>query len=167
MSETDPELLAAHALEGTDPSIASTVNQGDFLVAGRNFGTGSSRETAPRALLAAGFAGIIAESVARIFFRNCLNIGLPVFWVSEALSHFSEGDLLEVDPGTGLVRNLDSGFTAQAQELPEFIQAIVREGGLINYARTRLGRSLLSSDPGDLAGGPPTPAGQREARKDK
>ncbi|MGZ3391559.1 MAG: LeuD/DmdB family oxidoreductase small subunit [Isosphaeraceae bacterium] len=149
MAETDREVLAAHALEGADPGLAARVHPGDFLVAGRNFGTGSSRETAPRALLAAGFGGIIADSVARIFFRNCINLGLPVFWVPAARKHFSDGDLVEVEPASGLVRNLQTGFSAQSQELPEFIQAIVSEGGLINYAKGRLGRSLISSDLGD------------------
>jgi 3-isopropylmalate/(R)-2-methylmalate dehydratase small subunit len=162
MVETDPEVLAAHALEGVNPRIVSTVQPGDLLVAGANFGTGSSRETAPRALLAAGFAGIVAQSVARIFFRNCINIGLPVFWVPDALRHFSDGDRIEVDQASGLVRNLESEFSAQSQELPEFIQAIVKEKGLVNYAKTRLGRSLISLEADKPAGAGPNRPGRGE-----
>ena len=162
MAEADTEVLAAHALEGADPAIAATVEAGDVLVAGSNFGTGSSRETAPRALLAAGFGGIVAESVARIFFRNCINIGLPVFWIPSALSHFSDGDLVEIEPASGVVRNLETGFTGQSERLPEFIQAIVTEGGMVNYARTRLGKSLISSELGTDSATDPRVAGTNQ-----
>jgi 3-isopropylmalate/(R)-2-methylmalate dehydratase small subunit len=147
MSATDPTVLAAHAFEGLDPALREKLNPGDILVTGENFGTGSSREAAPRALQAAGFAAIVAESFARIFFRNCINIGLPVFWLPDARRHFHDGEMIEIDATSGVIRNTSSGAEAGSQPLPDFIQALVEHGGLIEYAKTRIGQSLVFSEP--------------------
>jgi len=148
MSTTDSAVLAARALEGLDPTLRENLNPGDILVTGTNFGTGSSREAAPRALQAAGFAAIVAESFARIFFRNCINIGLPVFWLPDARLMFHDDEIIEIDATSGVIRNTRTGIEAQSQPLPDFIQALVEHGGLIEYAKTRIGQSLVFSEPG-------------------
>lgn len=150
MSATDPAVLAVHAFEGLDPTVREKLNPGDILVTGENFGTGSSREAAPRALQAAGFAAIVAESFARIFFRNCINIGLPVFWLPDARVSFHDGEMIEIDTTNGVIRNLSRGAEARSQPVPAFIQALVEHGGLIEYAKTRIGQSLVFSEPGQL-----------------
>jgi 3-isopropylmalate/(R)-2-methylmalate dehydratase small subunit len=147
MSATDTAVLAAHAFEGLDPTLREKLNPGDILVTGENFGTGSSREAAPRALQVAGFAAIVAESFARIFFRNCVNIGLPVFWLPDARHSFHDGELIEIDVTSGAIRNVSRGTEALSQPLPGFIRALVEHGGLIEYAKTRIGQSLVFSEP--------------------
>ena len=138
---TRPEDLGPHALEGTRPGWAQQVRPGDLVVAGTNFGCGSSREIAPVAMQGAGVAGVVAASFARIFFRNAINIGLPIFESEEAAAGIQEGDELELDQEKGEVRNLTRGEVYRATALPPFIQQLIEAGGLKNYVRRRLQES--------------------------
>jgi len=133
----DPKELAQHVMEGIDPDFAKKVRSGDIIVAGKNFGCGSSREQAPLAIKAAGIAAIVAESFARIFFRNAINIGLPVLEVKGISAKTDEGDLLEIDLSQGVVKNLTKGIVFKASPLPDMIVEILREGGLVNYLKKR------------------------------
>lgn len=126
------EAYVAHALEPIRPEFADEVQTGDVVVAGGNFGCGSSRETAPVALLDNGIDAVIAESFARIFYRNAINIGLPVYIFNEA-GRIEDGDSLEVDHETATIRNVTSSTSYQAEKHPEFIQEIIRLGGLREY----------------------------------
>ena len=134
----DPVELGKHALEGIDPEYAARVKPGDMIVAGSNFGCGSSREVAPIAIKGSGTAAVIAKSFARIFYRNALNIGLPIFESTEAVDGISAGDEIEVEPATGIVRNLTKGTQFQAAAFPPFMQALIEEGGLQPYVERRL-----------------------------
>jgi 3-isopropylmalate/(R)-2-methylmalate dehydratase small subunit len=131
--------LAAHCLEDLDREFVARVRPGDLVVGGKNFGCGSSREQAPLALQGAGVGAMIAESFARIFYRNAINIGLPLFVCPEAAHATRPGDSLEVDLDTGEIRNLTQGQTFRAQPFPEFVQRIIAAGGLIPYTREKLG----------------------------
>jgi 3-isopropylmalate/(R)-2-methylmalate dehydratase small subunit len=142
MSLTADADLARHALEGVSPAIAAGVRPGDVLVAGANFGTGSSRQGAPRALRAAGFAAIVAPSFARIFFRNCVNIGLPAVWSPEAAAAIADGHLVFVDATAGRIVDHTSGEEWQVAPLPAFVRSIAEAGGLAPYARARLAAGL-------------------------
>jgi 3-isopropylmalate/(R)-2-methylmalate dehydratase small subunit len=133
------EYLAQHALEDLDPTFVGRVSQGDFIVAGNNFGCGSSRENAPIAIKGAGIAAVIAKSFARIFYRNSINIGLPIFICPEAVDQIEEGHRLEVEAGSGRIRNLTTGKEWRASPFPAEIDAIIAAGGLEGYVRTRLG----------------------------
>ncbi len=132
----DPKELAKHVFEGLDPELPKKIRPGDIVVAGRNFGYGSSREQAPLAIKAAGIQAIVAESFARIFYRNAVNLGLPVV---EAPRDFIEavetGDTIELDLEEGVVRDVDKGVDARIKPLPEFIKRIVEAGGLAAYYR--------------------------------
>lgn len=134
----DPKELAAHCLEDLDGDFVKKVRAGDFIVAGANFGCGSSREVAPIAIKAVGVAAVIAESFARIFFRNAINIGLPILEAPQAVREIKDGDELEVDLSAGSIANLTSGKRYQAVPYPEFIQQLIRAGGMVNYVRQRL-----------------------------
>ncbi len=131
------EELAPHALEDLDPSFVRRVQKGDILVAGRNFGCGSSRENAPIAIKGTGIACVIAASFARIFYRNSINIGLPILECPEAVAGIEEGDRLQVDLDTGVIANLDRGGEWRAASFPAGIQEIIRLGGLVEYVRKR------------------------------
>ncbi|MHC1636554.1 MAG: homoaconitase small subunit [Candidatus Nezhaarchaeales archaeon] len=133
----DPKELAQHVMEGIDPDFAKKVKPGDIIVAGKNFGCGSSREQAPLAIKAAGIAAIVAESFARIFFRNAINIGLPVLEVKGISEKTDEGDLLEIDLLQGTVKNLTKNAVFKAAPLPDMIMEILKEGGLVNYLKKR------------------------------
>lgn len=133
----DPKELAQHVMEGIDPDFARKVKPGDIIVAGKNFGCGSSREQAPLAIKAAGIAAIVAESFARIFFRNAINIGLPVLEVKGISEKTDEGDLLEIDLLQGMVKNLTKNMAFKAAPLPDMIMEILKEGGLVNYLKKR------------------------------
>ncbi|RLF07916.1 MAG: 3-isopropylmalate dehydratase [Thermoprotei archaeon] len=133
----DPKELAQHVMEGIDPDFARKVKPGDIIVAGKNFGCGSSREQAPLAIKAAGIAAIVAESFARIFFRNAINIGLPVLEVKGISEKTDEGDLLEIDLLQGTVKNLTKNMAFKAAPLPDMIMEILKEGGLVNYLKKR------------------------------
>lgn len=143
MALTDRVELAEHVLEGIRPNFAATINPGDILVAGRNFGTGSSRQQAPAAIIAAGFAAIVAESFARIFFRNCINTGLPVFWSPTVPAATKDGDQISIETERGLISNHTSGTQDEISPLPLLVASIVTAGGLVPYARARLGGSLI------------------------
>ncbi len=127
--------LAAHAMEDIDPTFAGKVQQGDIIVAGKNFGCGSSREHAPGALKAAGIACVVAESFARIFYRNAVNIGLPLIELGEGEINIQAGDTLAVDLNRGIAQNLATGEKFVVPALPGFIQDIAQAGGLVNYTR--------------------------------
>lgn len=136
---TDPLEMARHALEGLIPSFPERVRPGDVIVAGRNFGCGSSREHAPLALKHAGVGAVVAVSFARIFYRNAINIGLPALQCPEAPSTTAEGDILEIDLTGGSIRNLRTGVELQFTPLPRFVLEIIREGGLTRYLRSHIG----------------------------
>lgn len=137
--EKSSEVIAAHAMEGADPAFAAKVRPGDFIVAGRNFGSGSSRETAPMAIKGCGVAAVIAVFFARIFYRNCINIGLPVLICPEAAG-IGEGDRLEVDIAAGAIRDLTTGRTYRCDPLPENIRRIIECGGLLESLAQEEGR---------------------------
>lgn len=141
LAVTDAAELGRHALEGLEPGFAQKVSSGDILVAGRNFGCGSSREQAAVALKHAGIAAIVAPSFARIFFRNALNIGLPVLECDLA-GLAQEGDPLRIDLDAGAVENLRTGEKRQGTPLPAFILEIIREGGLINRIKREVARGI-------------------------
>jgi len=132
----DEKELGKYCLEGIGPEFAKKVSSGDILVAGKNFGCGSSREQAPRAIKACGISLVIAQSFARIFFRNAINIGLPILELDETRDILS-GDKLEVDLSQGLIRNLSRGINYQAKEFPAFIFEIISAGGLLNYVKRK------------------------------
>ena len=134
LNTSEPKELAIHCMEDIDTSFAGKVRQGDIMVAGRNFGCGSSREHAPVALRASGISCVIAASFARIFYRNAINIGLPLIELPQAEEICSD-DILSIDVATGKVENITSKKTYQAEPLPEFIQQIARAGGLINFIK--------------------------------
>lgn len=134
LNTIDPTELAAHCMEDIDPTFIKRVKKGDIVVGGKNFGCGSSREHAPIALKAAGVSCVVASSFARIFFRNALNIGLPIVESPEAVSSIREGDLVEIDLDRGLIRDLSAGKTFSAHPFPQFMQELIAEGGLLPYA---------------------------------
>ena len=135
---TDPKELAKHALEGLDPAFTKKAMKGVILVGGKNFGCGSSREQAPLALKYAGVRCVLAESFARIFFRNAINIGLPAIEHEDISNLVEDNDELTVDFKTGTIQNLSTGRTFQAPKLPPFILGILEDGGLIENLRRRL-----------------------------
>lgn len=132
-----PEDLAKHCMEDIDAEFASKVRPGDVIVAGENFGCGSSREHAPAAIRAAGVSCVIAKSFARIFYRNAINIGLPIFELPNAVEETTSGDELEIDFDKGEIKNRSTGKTYQAGRFPEFIQAIIDAGGLLSSIGSR------------------------------
>lgn len=134
----DPAELAKHCLEDADPTFAQRVRPGDIIVAGENFGCGSSREHAPLSIKGAGVACVIAASFARIFYRNAINIGLPILEAPQAAAEIQAGDEVEVDLGTGRIRDLTTGREYTAQPFPPFMQELIAAGGLIPYVRQRL-----------------------------
>ena len=135
---TEAKELAAHCLEDLDPSFVKRVNPGDLLVAGENFGCGSSREVAPITIKAAGVNAVVAKSFARIFFRNSINIGLPIFECPPAVAEAKTGDEFEIEVETGAIRNGTRGKTYQSAPLPPEVRAIVEAGGLIEYVKRRV-----------------------------
>jgi 3-isopropylmalate/(R)-2-methylmalate dehydratase small subunit len=135
----DPHELGKHAMEGLDPSFPEKISRGDVIVAGRYFGCGSSREQAPVALKSAGIAAVVAESYARIFFRNAFNIGLPVLEIEKTDGIAKEGDRLQINVETGEIKNLDTGQLFRAKPIPDFMLEIVREGGLVEKIKKQVG----------------------------
>jgi len=128
-----PEELAAHCMEDIDKTFIKRVKKGDIIVAGRNFGCGSSREHAPIAIKAAGVSCVIAPTFARIFYRNSINIGLPIIECPEAAAAIADGDRVKVNFGSGIITDETTGKTFQGQSFPEFMQEIINANGLINY----------------------------------
>ena len=135
----DPYELAGHIFEGTRAEMAAQVREGDIVVAGENFGCGSSREHAPLALKGAGIKAVVARSFARIFFRNAINIGLPLFICSES-NNIRDGDALEIDMAAGIIHDLSIEQSCRTTPLPPFLQEIVEAGGLVEHAKERAAR---------------------------
>jgi 3-isopropylmalate/(R)-2-methylmalate dehydratase small subunit len=138
LNTTDHAELASHCMEDIDVAFAKSVEKGDVIVAGRNFGCGSSREHAPIAIKASGVSCVVASSFARIFYRNAINIGLPILELADADKLAKKGDRIRVDFDSGLVENLTTGAKGKAKGFPPFMQGIMRAGGLIEYVRARL-----------------------------
>ncbi len=133
LNTSDPAELARHCMEDIDASYAGKVGRGDFIVAGKNFGCGSSREHAPIAIKASGASAVIARSFARIFYRNAFNMGLPIFEAPQAIDGIDAGDALAVDMEKGTLRNVTKGTTYRIAPVPPFMQELVAAGGLLNY----------------------------------
>lgn len=136
----DAAELGRYCMEDADPEFADKISPGDIIVAGENFGCGSSREHAPLAIRGAGCSCVIAASFARIFFRNAINTGLPIFECPEAVASVREGDEIEVDPAAGVILNRRSGESYPVAPFPPFLQELVRRGGLAPYVRDELAR---------------------------
>lgn len=137
LNDPDPEALAAHCMEDIDKDFASTVEQGDMIVAGANFGCGSSREHAPLAIKASGIKCVIARSFARIFYRNAINIGLPILECVGAAEEIEPGDVVTVDFSTGAIVDETKGTAWQAAPFPVFIDGIIQSGGLLKSLKAR------------------------------
>ena len=133
LNTSDAKELAAHCMEDIDGEFAGKVENGDIIVADKNFGCGSSREHAPLAIKTAGVSCVIAKTFARIFYRNAINIGLPILECVEAAEKIQSGDVVEVNFDTGVITNLTRGESYQGQAFPEFMQANIRADGLVNY----------------------------------
>ena len=131
LNRSDEEWLAQHCMEDIDASFASNVQKGDIMVAGANFGCGSSREHAPIAIKASGISCVIASTFARIFYRNAINIGLAILECDEASKEINDGDEVEIDFDTGIINDVTTGKSYQSQPFPEFIQKIITNGGLM------------------------------------
>ncbi len=139
LNTSDPYELAKHVMEDSEhPDFAQKHQEGDIIVAGRNFGSGSSREHAPIAIKYSGVPVVIAKSFARIFFRNAINIGLPIVEAPEAVDEINQGDEVEVDLEKGIIKNLTTGKEYKATSFPDELQAILRAGGLMEYAKEKL-----------------------------
>ena len=138
LNVSTPEALAEHCMEDIDAGFVEKMQAGDMIVGGANFGCGSSREHAPLALKGAGVSCVIASSFARIFFRNAIDIGLPILECPEAVEGTETGQVLEVDLEQGTVTNLDTGQTFRAEPYPPFLMGIIEAGGLIPYTRAKL-----------------------------
>lgn len=137
LNSFDAKELASHAMVDLDPTFASTVEKGDIIVAGQNFGCGSSREHAPLCLKTAGVKCVIAKSFARIFYRNSINIGFPIMECEEAADKIEKGDEVEVDFSTGVITNKTKNETYQSQPFPEFLQKMIDADGLVNYVNSK------------------------------
>ena len=133
LNSSDPAELATHCMEDIDKEFVNKVNRGDIIVADKNFGCGSSREHAPIAIKAAGVSCVIAETFARIFYRNAINIGLPIIECPEASRGIEDGDQVEVDFDSGVIYNRTRGTEFQGQAFREFMQKIIKAEGLVNY----------------------------------
>ena len=137
LNNPDPKALASHCMEDIDAAFASTVEEGDIMVGGANFGCGSSREHAPLAIKASGIKCVIAKSFARIFYRNAINIGMPILECPEAVDDIGAGDTVSVDFATGRIVNETSGASWQAAPFPAFIDGIIQSGGLLKSLKAR------------------------------
>ena len=133
LNSSDPKELALHCMEDIDTGFVKNVHQGDIIVADKNFGCGSSREHAPLAIKASGISCVIAKTFARIFYRNAINIGLPIIECPKAAEGISAGDEIEVDFDSGFIRNIPTGEEFQGQAFPPFMQKIIAAEGLVNY----------------------------------
>jgi 3-isopropylmalate/(R)-2-methylmalate dehydratase small subunit len=138
LNTSDPKELAKHVMEDADSTFPSKVKAGDIIIAGRNFGCGSSREHAPIAIKASGVQAVIAKSFARIFFRNAFNIGLPIFEVPELIDETAEGDEIEIDMDSGEIVNLSKGKRYKTKPIPTFMQELIKAGGLVEWTKRRL-----------------------------
>jgi 3-isopropylmalate/(R)-2-methylmalate dehydratase small subunit len=138
LNTSDPAELARHVMEDADKEFPDKVKAGDIIVAGKNFGCGSSREHAPIAIKASGMQAVVAKSFARIFYRNAFNIGLPIFESSEASEQIKEGDIVEIDAGKGVIKNITAGESYTAKPIPPFMQELISSGGLIEWTKNKL-----------------------------
>ena len=137
LNSSDPKELAGHCMEDIDKDFVNKVQPGDIMIGGKNFGCGSSREHAPISIKASGIACVIAETFARIFYRNSINIGLPIMECPEAAKASNEGDEVEVDFDSGIITNKTTGESFKGQAFPEFMQKIIDSEGLINYINNK------------------------------
>ncbi|MDD6815194.1 MAG: 3-isopropylmalate dehydratase small subunit [Anaerovoracaceae bacterium] len=137
LNSFDAKELASHAMVDIDPTFVDRLEPGDIMVAGSNFGCGSSREHAPLALKTAGVSCVIARSFARIFYRNSINIGFPILECPEAADAIEEGDQVEVDFDAGIIRDLTKNTEFKAQPFPEFLQKMIEANGLVNYVNAK------------------------------
>lgn len=135
LNTADPEFLKLHCMEDIDKDFVNKVKPGDIIVAGKNFGCGSSREHAPIAIKASGVSCVIAVDFARIFYRNSINMGLPIMECSDAFEFINDGDLVEIDFETGVITDLTLSRTFEAKPFPKFIQNIIDAGGLVPYTK--------------------------------
>ena len=138
LNTSDPAELAKHIMEDADKDFPNKVKAGDIIVAGKNFGCGSSREHAPIAIKAAGIQAVIAKSFARIFYRNSFNIGLPIFESEEASEKIKEGDEIEIDADKGIIKNISKGESYKANPIPPFMQELIASGGLVEWTKKKL-----------------------------
>ena len=137
LNSSEPKELAAHCMEDIDKDFVKKVKKGDLIVANKNFGCGSSREHAPIAIKAAGVSCVIAETFARIFYRNAINIGLPIIECKEASENIEAGDEVEIDFDSGVIVNKTKNQSYQGQAFPEFMQKIIKAEGLMNYINAK------------------------------
>lgn len=137
LATSEPAELAKHCMEDIDKNFIKDVKPGDIIVANKNFGCGSSREHAPIAIKAAGVSCVIAETFARIFYRNSINIGLPIIECPEAAKEINNGDTVHVDFNSGLIKDETTGKTYQGQAFPPFMQGLIDAGGLVNYVNSK------------------------------
>jgi 3-isopropylmalate/(R)-2-methylmalate dehydratase small subunit len=137
LNTSDPAELAKHCMEDADKTFSGKVGKGDIIVAGKNFGCGSSREHAPVAIKAVGVSCVIAKDFARIFYRNSFNIGLPIFESEEASAKIAEGDIIVIDADNGIIKNTTKNETYKVKPIPDFMQELVAAGGLIAYGKTK------------------------------
>lgn len=140
LNVSEPTELAKHCMEDIDPNFVKEMKKGDIIIADANFGCGSSREHAPLAIKTAGVSCVIAKSFARIFFRNAINIGLPLLESAEAVDNTRDGDTLEVDLSSGKIVNLTNSQTFFAKPYPEFMSELINSGGLVEYTKKRLAK---------------------------
>lgn len=138
LNTSDPQELARHIMEDADKDFPTKVKKGDIIVAGKNFGCGSSREHAPIAIKAAGIQAVIAKSFARIFYRNSFNIGLPIFESAEASEKIKEGDVVEIDADRGTINNITQAVQYAANPIPPFMQELINAGGLIEWTKKKI-----------------------------
>lgn len=142
---TDPKELAKYCMADLDSEFVGKISPGDIVVAGGNFGCGSSREVAPLSIKASGIGAVVAPSFARIFYRNAINIGFPIFESAQAFDEIDEGDEVEIVPSSGLIKDLTKGTEYKAAAFPEFLQAIIARGGLRGYAEDVLARRTVTA----------------------
>ncbi|MBZ4687570.1 MAG: 3-isopropylmalate/(R)-2-methylmalate dehydratase small subunit [Clostridia bacterium] len=135
LNTQDEKELGKHCMEGIRPGFYDEINTGDIIMADTNFGCGSSREHAPIAIKGAGIKCVVAKSFARIFYRNCINIGLPVFECSKAFDESDEGDVISIDLENGVIYNETKNLSFEATPLPEFVRDIINAGGLTKFAK--------------------------------
>jgi len=149
LNVSTPEELARHCMEDIDPTFAEEVGAGDVIVAGENFGCGSSREHAPLSIKGAGVSCVVARSFARIFYRNAINVGLPILECPAAAGDLEKGHRIEVDLEAGQIHDLTAGQVYQAGPYPPFMMAIINAGGLVPYTRQRIEVGSLPTHPGE------------------
>ncbi|MEI7833638.1 MAG: 3-isopropylmalate dehydratase small subunit [bacterium] len=137
LNTTDPAELATHCMEDANDGFITRVKPGDIIVAGENFGCGSSREHAPIAIKASGVSAVVAKSFARIFFRNAINLGLPILECPEAAAAAAAGDEMSIELETGIITNITKGQSYQSSAFPPFLREIIDAGGLVNYVKER------------------------------